>query len=135
VSREIPRAWFTFFFAVAACSWMPHWSCHYYRLETGSGFVVGSWEFSSFHSAASLIVYTALILMNLIAVVRLGWRQAAAVMSGVLHLALGVVHVYRLFKPFRFEVFGYEWSQGASLREVTIVIPFGLLCLWMARQR
>ena len=39
------NTWIPVFFAVAACSWMPNWACHYYRLETGSSFVVGSWEF------------------------------------------------------------------------------------------
>src|SRR5438874_2352981 len=36
------ESWRRTFFAVAACSWMPHWSCHYYRLETGSSFVARS---------------------------------------------------------------------------------------------
>lgn len=123
------------FFAIAACSWMPHWSCHYYRLETGSSFVVGSWEFSRLDSATSLFVYTALISINLFAIVRLSWRRAAAIISGLLHLVIGSLHMYRLFDPFRFEVFGYDWSQGASLREVLVVIPFGLLCLWIGRQK
>lgn len=123
------------FFALAACSWMPHWSCHYYRLETGSSFVVGSWEFSRLDSATSLFVYTALISINLFTIVRLSWRRAAAIMSGLLHLVIGSLHMYRLFDPFRFEVFGYDWSQGASLREVLVVIPFGLLCLWIGRQK
>jgi hypothetical protein len=114
---------------------MPHWSCHYYRLETGSSFVVGSWEFSSLDSIASLLVYTALIAINLAAIYQLRVRWWAAIASGLLHLAIGSLHVYRLFKPFRFEVFGYDWSQRASLREVIIVIPFGLICLLMARQR
>lgn len=114
---------------------MPHWSCHYYRLETGSSFVVGSWEFSRLDSAASLFIYTALISINLFAIVRLSWRRATAILSGLLHLFIGGLHVYRLFNPFRFEVFGYYWSQSASLREVMILIPFGLICLWMARQR
>jgi hypothetical protein len=53
---------------------MPHWSCHYYRLETGSNFVVGSWEFSRFDSAVSLLIYTAFIVINLIAIGWLHWR-------------------------------------------------------------
>ena len=129
------QSWLRVFFGIAACSWMPHWSCHYYRLETGSNFVVGSWEFSRLDSAASLLIYSALILINLFAIGRLNYRRAAASLSGLLHLAIGGLHVYRLFKPFRFEVFGHQWSQSASLREVLIVIPFGLLCLWIARQK
>ena len=123
------------FFAIAACSWMPHWSCHYYRLETGSNFVVGTWEFSRLDSVVSLIIYSALILINVFAIGRLNLRRAAASLSGALHLVIGGLHVYRLFKPFRFEVFGHAWSQSASLREVIVVIPFGLLCLWIARQK
>jgi len=114
---------------------MPHWACHYYRLETNSSFVVGSWEFTRFDSVASLLIYSALIAINLIAVVRVAHRSIAGILSGVLHLSIGGLHVYRLIKPFRFEVFGHPWPLNASLREVLIVVPFGLLCLWMARQR
>jgi hypothetical protein len=128
------QSWLRVFFGLAACSWMPHWSCHYYRLETGSGFAVGSWDFSRLDSAASLLIYTAFIIINLIAIVRLSWRRSAALLSGVLHLSIGSLHLYRLFEPFRFEVFGYAWSQRASLREVIIVIPFGLVCLFVARK-
>ena len=129
------ESWPRVFFALAACSWMPHWSCHYYRLETGSSFVVGSWEFSRFDSTVSLLIYTVLIAINLIAIGWLSWRRWAAVLSGLLHLVIGGLHVYRLFKPFHFEVFGHAWPQNASVREALIVIPFGLLCLWTARQR
>lgn len=128
------ESWRRIFFAIAACSWMPHWACHYYRLETGSSFVVGSWEFSRVDSAASLLIYSALIALNLVAIARLSYRRTAATLSGVVHLAIGALHAFRLFKPFRFEVFGYQWSHGASLRETLIVIPFGLFCLWMAQQ-
>ena len=123
------------FFAVAACSWMPHWSCHYYRLETGSSFALGSWNFSRFDSALALLIYSALIFACLLAVVRTELRRLAALSSGVLHFTLGALHTYRLVKPFRFEVFGYPWPQSASLREAIIVIPFGVLCLWMARNK
>lgn len=127
--------WLRLFFAIAAWSWAPHWSCHYYRLETGSSFVVGSWEFSRLDSAASLLVYTILIGINLVAISSLQWRRSAALLSGLLHLAIGSLHIYRLVSPLRFEVFGYHWSQQASFREAIIVVPFGVLCLWVARQK
>ena len=127
------ESWLRTFFAVAACSWMPHWSCHYYRLETGSSFVVGSWEFSRLDSAVSLLIYSALIVFNLAAIAKLRWRLPAALVSGLLHLVIGSLHALRLFEPFRFEVFGYTWSRAASLREAIIVLPFGLLSLWVAR--
>ena len=129
------KSWLQLFFGLAACSWMPHWSCHYYRLETGTSFVVGSWEFTRLDSAASLLVYTILIGINLLAISSLPWRRSAALLSGLLHLSIGSLHIYRLVSPFRFEVFGYTWPQGASLREAIIVIPFGILCLWVARQK
>lgn len=132
---RLREPWLQMFFAVAACSWMPHWSCHYYRLETGSSFVVGSWEFSRLDSVLSLLIYSLFIAINLVAIGWLSWRRWAAILSGLLHLMIGGLHEYRLFRPFRFEVFGYQWSQGASLREALIVIPFGLLCLWIAKQR
>lgn len=66
--KRSPSASLPLFFAVAACSWMPHWSCHYHRLES----------------------------------------------------------------PFRFEVIGWPWPLGASLREVGLVIGFGLACLAVA---
>lgn len=129
------ESWLRVFFGIAACSWMPHWACHYYRLETGSSFVVGSWEFSNFDSAASLLIYTGFIALNLIAIARLNYRRTAATLSGIAHLAIGSLHAFRLLRPFWFEVFGHPWPQAASLREVLIVIPFGLVCLWIARQK
>ncbi|PYL82889.1 MAG: hypothetical protein DMF21_00980 [Verrucomicrobia bacterium] len=132
---NLRESWLRVFFALAACSWMPHWSCHYYRLETGSSFVVGTWDFSSYDSVVALSIYSILIGANLVAVVRLQMRLPAAISSGLLHLAIGALHVYRLVFPFRFEVFGYTWSQQASLREAIIVIPFGVLCLWIARHK
>ena len=120
------------FFGVAACSWMPHWACHYYRLETGSSFVVGSWVFSTLDSFVSLCFYTLLIALNLAAIEFERYRVVAAGASGIGHLIIGSLHVYRLVDPFRFEVFGYSWSSGASLRESLIVIPVGLLALIVA---
>lgn len=133
--ETVREQWQRLFFAIAACSWMPHWACHYYRLETNSSFVVGSWEFTRFDSVVSLLIYSALIAINLIAIMRVVHRSLAGILSGVLHLSIGGLHVYRLIKPFRFEVFGHAWPLNASLREVLIVVPFGLLCLWMARQK
>src|SRR6185436_6531224 len=119
---SISNSWRMVFFGLAACSWMPHWSCHYYRLETGSSFVVGTWEFTRWDSLISLLVYSVLIMANLAAIVRVGLRWFAALSSAVLHLAIGGLHVYRLIYPFRFEVFGHSWPQWASLREVIIVV-------------
>ena len=120
------------FFGVAACSWMPHWACHYYRLETQSAFVVGSWTFSAVDSSVSLLIYSALIALNLLSISFERYRVTAAAVTGIGHLALGSLHVYRLLRPLRFEVFGYPWTAGASLREALIVIPFGLLSLFVA---
>jgi hypothetical protein len=123
---------FPVFFGFCACSWMPHWACHYYRLETGTSFVVGSWSFSPFESSISLVIYSLLIALNLTAIGVVQLRITASVISGLLHTAIGAVHVYRLWHPFPFEVFGYQWSQSASLREVAIVVPFGVLCFYVA---
>ena len=120
------------FYGLSACSWVPHWACHYYRLETHSTFVVGSWAFSSFDSVVSLVIYSVLIALNLLAISAGRYQIVAAALSGVVHLSIGSLHVYRLLYPFTFEVFGYSWSYGASLREALIVVPFGLLCLFVA---
>ncbi|MEP6911518.1 MAG: hypothetical protein ABI923_02120 [bacterium] len=120
------------FFGLAACSWMPHWACHYYRLETQSAFVVGSWTFSPLDSSVSLAVYSALVALNLLSISAERYRVTAAALTGIGHLAIGSLHVYRLLQPFRFEIFGYRWTIGASLRETLIVIPFGLLSLFVA---
>ena len=120
------------FFAVCACSWMPHWACHYYRLETGSSFVVGSWAFSTLDSFVSLCFYTLLIALNLTAIQIEMYRVVAAAVTAIGHLIIGSLHVYRLVNPFRFEVFVYSWSYGASLREVLFVVPLGLLALVVA---
>src|SRR5438034_4626151 len=122
------------YYGAAACSWMPHWACHYYRLETHSDFVVGSWAFSYTDSIASLLVYSVLVILNLLAIQtdRYRVRIIAAALTGLGHLALGSLHTYRLLYPFTFKVFGYPWCYGASLREVIIVVPFGLLSLVVA---
>jgi len=111
---------------------MPHWACHYYRLETHSGFVVGSWAFSSTDSIVSLLIYSLLVALNLSAIHIEKYRIMAAALTGIGHLSLGSLHAYRLLYPFTFEVFGYSWTYGASLREVLIVVPFALLSLFVA---
>ena len=111
---------------------MPHWACHYYRLETGSGFVVGSWAFSVVDSLVSLLVYTLLIILNLIAIQFESYRVVASGLTAIGHLLIGSLHIYRLIHPFTFEVFGYTWSYGASFREVIAVIPIGLISLLVA---
>jgi hypothetical protein len=119
----------TVFFAVAACSWVPHWACHYYRLETASTFIVGRWRFSRAQSFVSLAIYGLLIALNIGAIVKPGLRTITATITGIGHLGIGTLHAYRLRRPFPFEVFGHQWPRAASLREVLIVIPFGILCL------
>jgi len=119
-------------FGLSACSWVPHWACHYYRLETESTFVVGNWSFSSTDSIASLLVYGSLIVLNLVSISVSKLRVSASLITGLCHVIIGSIHLYRLWNPFTFEVFGYTWSYGASVREVVIVVPFGLLCLFVA---
>ena len=111
---------------------MPHWACHYYRLETHSTFVVGSWAFSFVDSIVSLLIYTVLVALNLLSISAQEYRITAAGLTGIGHLIIGLLHAYRLLHPFTFEVFGYPWTTGASLREVLIVVPFGLLSLFIA---
>lgn len=111
---------------------MPHWACHYYRLETHSTFVVGSWAFSFLDSYASLFIYSVLVAVNLLSISAERYRVIAAALTGVGHLIIGSLHAYRLLHRFTFEVFGYSWTSGASLREALIVIPFGLLSLFVA---
>lgn len=123
------NTWLPIFFAIAACSWMPHWSCHYYRIETGSTFIVGRLNYSVFLSLLSMLFYSVLICLDILAVSFAKIRFIAALSSGVFHLTIGFIHVYRLIHLFHFEVFGYNWSMGASLREVLIVIPMGLACV------
>ena len=132
MNLELRPGFLKLFFAVCACSWMPHWACHYYRLETGSNFVVGSWVFSPLDSFASLFFYTLLIALNLAAIQIDAFRIVAAALSAIGHLIIGSLHVYRLVNPFRFEVFGYSWSYGASLREAIVVLPVGLAALAVA---
>lgn len=106
---------------------MPHWACHYYRLETGSGFRVGSWQFSERDSLMAMAVYSALIAASLAAVAFPALRLPVGLVSGLGHLAFAALHAVRIVRPFRFEVFGYPWSMGASLREVVIVGVFGVV--------
>ena len=128
-----PR-WAPLFFAVGACSWVPHWSCHYYRLETGSSFTVGSWQYTPRESVVAMAVYALLIAANLAATVAPRSRVPVAFLSGLLHLGFAGLHSYRLFRPFRFEVFGYPWSLSASTREALILAVFGVLSLVVAQR-
>lgn len=122
-------SWIPIFFGIAACSWMPHWSCHYYKIETGSSFIVGNFEFNLFHSLIAMLIYSALIIFNLIAISYIPIRFIAALLTGILHLTLGFIHISRLLNPFHFEVFGYTWSTGSSIREILFVFPFGIACI------
>ena len=124
--------WIPVFFALAACSWMPHWTCHYYRLETESSFVVGSWNYSILNSIIAMLIYSVLITLNLISVSYHRLRFVSALFSGILHLTLAFVHISRLLNPFNFEVFGYSWSMGSSVREIIFVFPFGIACIAVA---
>lgn len=121
------------FFALAACSFMPHLSCHYYRLETHSTFIVDGFIYSPVQSFFSILFYAGLISLNILAVIKQGIRLTSLFATGFVHVLIGLVHATRLIHPFRFEVFGYNWPEQASLREVLIVFPFGLVCcmLWL----
>ena len=111
---------------------MLHFACHYYRLETKSEFVVGDWVFSRTDSAGALVAYGCLILTNLAGIGLNAPRFVAAVLSGLGHVTLGLLHFFRLLHPFRFEVFGYPWSLAASRREATVATFFGIVCLAVA---
>jgi hypothetical protein len=93
---------------------------------------VESWRFTPAESLISIMGYTLLAGAAAAAIVLRGWRFPVAAVSGVAHLAIGCLHGYRLLRPFRFEVFGYEWPLGASLREAAIVGSFGAVSLWFA---
>jgi hypothetical protein len=117
------------FFGIAACSWVPHWSCHYYRLETESSFVVGNLHFSALQSLLSMLFYSLLITFNLASISFRATRFMAAFTSGIIHLLLGFIHISRIINPFNFEVFGFEWPISSSIREIFMVIPFGVACI------
>ena len=124
--------WLPLFFGLVACSWMPHWSCHYYRIETGTSFVVGSFSFSVFESILAMLLYSALIALNLFAISYVKVRFVAALASGILHLTLGFIHITRLLNPYTFIVFDYDWSLSSSLREVIMIFPLGIACIAVA---
>lgn len=116
------------FFGFIACSWMPHWSCHYYRLETHSSFIVGNFNFSNFDSWIFMMIYSLLIGMNLVSISYANVRYYTALSSGILHFVLAIIHIIRIFKPFTFVVFGFDWSMGSSLREIIVLFFLGALC-------
>lgn len=129
-----PRVTTALFFGLAACSWIPHWSCHYYRLETGSSFAVGPWSVTPAESAIFLLIYAGLSTLNLLALARPEVQVSAALMTGVGHLLFGLLHLVRIAQPFPFVVFGYPWSLGASIRESAISLGFAALCFAMTRR-
>ncbi len=108
---------------------MPHWACHYYRIETGSSFVIGSWSLTVSESYLFMLFYTLLISLAILSVSIRSLRPISGLVAGLVHLALGVIHIIRLRAYFKFEIFNLEWPLNASLREVLIVIPFGIACL------
>ena len=133
LSQDLPRS--EVFFALTACSWMPHWACHFFRLGTGSTFVVGSWTFSRLDSEISLIIYGALALLNLLAVTRADLRIAAALVSASGHSCIGLLHLIRLFHPFRFEILGHPWPLGASAVQSVVLLLLAILCFLAAAIR
>jgi len=114
-------SWLQVFFAVTACSWVPHWACHYYRLETGSSFVVGNWEFTRVDSVISMVVYSALIGFNLAAISLASVRFWAALTSGLGHSLLGGLHIFRLLRPFRSR---YSVIRGRVARQFVKSLSF-----------
>ena len=127
--NKTEQMWIQTFFAVAAISWMPHLSCHYYRLETGSTFILGNLNFSVFASILFMAFYLVLIIINIAAITQEPIRFIGAISSGIFHISFGLLHIIRLIIGFNFEVFGYEWSMGSSLREILFVLPFGIICI------
>ena len=83
-------------------------------------------------SMVFMVIYSGLIGFNLLSIIKNDYRFYAAILSGILHQVLAVVHIARFIDPFKFEVFGYEWTEGASIREIIIVGIFGLACFYVA---
>jgi hypothetical protein len=111
---------------------MPFWFCHFFRLETSTSFAIAQFSFSEFNSVISLVIYSILICLNLLSISVDKTRFVAAIVSGMLHMAIGILHLARLITPFRFEVFNIEWPISSSLREVLIGIPFAVICFVIA---
>lgn len=126
---KVKESFLRIFFGITACSFMPHWACHYYRIETGSSFVIGSWSLTVSESYLFMLFYTLLISLAILSVSIRSLRPISGLVAGLVHLALGVIHIIRLRAYFKFEIFNLEWPLNASLREVLIVIPFGIACL------
>src|SRR5690348_9086158 len=99
-----------FISALSALSWMPHWACHYYRLETASRFVAGAWEFSRGDSVAALFIYGSLIAGGLACIKFQTARSYYLLVSGFLHIVIASFQLYRLAAGLPFIVFSYEWS-------------------------
>ena len=93
--------------------------------------MIGSWSFSFFESGLFLLFYSLLIAINLASLSIEQLRVGTAGTSGTFHLLIGGFHLYRLFNPVTFEVFDHPWPRSASVREVVIVVPFGLLSLFV----
>jgi hypothetical protein len=71
-------------------------------------------------------LYAFLSLINIVAITVQRIRPAVALVSGLLHLILGILHAYRTTHPFTFEVFGHHWPLAASLRESWMAGMLGL---------
>lgn len=119
------KLWLPLFFGIAACSWMPHWACHYYWIETHSSFTAGRWVFSRSESLVALVASSGLVLMNLLGVVWARPRAWFAVITGVGHLAIGAAHTAGPIWPSGFDVFNHLWPVVTSTQGVVAVIAFG----------
>lgn len=120
------------FYGIIACSLMPHWACHYYRIETQSSFVIGSWRLTILDSYLFIIFYSLLIVFVLLSIRFDSLKLISGLLMGCAHITFGIVHLIRLFHFFQFEIFNLEWSLRSSFRESLISILFGLLCFGLS---
>jgi hypothetical protein len=118
--------------SVLACSWLPHWSCHYYTLETHTQFIVNDYTYTRTDSYLSLILYSVLSGLNILSINYKGLRRVSWSLTACGHLSISTFHIFRLLYGFPFIVFDQLWPISASLRETLIILPLGLLSTGLA---
>jgi hypothetical protein len=115
--------------ALLGYTYIPHLSCHYYKLATNSTFIVANWQMDLKDSIIMIIFYFSLAGSCILAILFRQIRKPIGIIAMAVHLTLGIIHFIRIWYPFKFEVFNIEWPLHSSLLEVFISIPCAFLAL------
>ena len=121
--------------AILSCTYMPHLSCHYYKLATNSSFIVGNWQMDLKDSIILIIFYFLLISGCILSIICRQIRKPIGIIAIAVHSSLGIIHLLRIAYPFKFKIFNIEWPMHSSILEVILSIPCALLAIFLLSKK